>query len=110
MPINCENTVFVIDTSVIEGDFRLRSRALERIAALANAVNVSVFLPEVAIGELVSHFEEGLADSSKKANIAISELNRYAYDGREQRIQVPVDTQKSDYRKWLVARVASLAG
>ncbi|MCH8911769.1 MAG: DUF4935 domain-containing protein [Chloroflexi bacterium] len=108
MPKNCDSTAFVIDTSVIEGDFRLRSRALERVAALAKAVNVSVFLPEVAVGELVRHFKESLPASIKKADQAISDLNRYAYDGSEQEIRAPADSHSLDYRRWLIDRAAGL--
>ncbi len=94
-------TAIVLDTSVIYGDFRLRSRDLQQVLRLASAVGIKVWITEVTVGELIAHYRRDLESISRDYRKAIDDLGRVTFEGGQPENSVDEQNLHARYEIWL---------
>jgi hypothetical protein len=97
------------DTSIIEGDYRLRSGNLLHLVNVCKIAKVKMILPAVVFSDLSCHYCDNLNDvieNSRKINL---ELDRFVYSGVSPKIAVVRHQELiNSYEHWLSNRLKNL--
>lgn len=103
-----ETDAIFIDTSIVDGDYRLRSGGLLHLVRVCRIVNLLIILPAVVLADLVAHYCDDVETLMHQSQRLQDECYRYLYSGGSAKIDFDGPSLASSYREWLYKRVKSL--
>jgi hypothetical protein len=103
-----ETDAIFIDTSIVDGDYRLRSGGLLHLIRVCRMANLNIILPAVVLSDLVAHYRDDVERLMGQSQRLQDECDRYFYSGGSVKIDFDGSSLVSSYRDWLYKRVKSL--
>ncbi len=102
------NHSIFLDTSVLNGDYRLRSGSLLHLVRICGISKLKIIAPAVIITDLVAHYRYEFENIINKTQQFSRDLERYIYSGDSPRLELKGQKLLDNYENWLRKRSKSL--
>ncbi len=97
-----------LDTSVLHGDYRLRSGDLLHLTRICRISNLEIIIPAVVFADLIAHYQFDFEKAISQTRKAIQDLDRYTFKGYVPKFNLKDRELFESYENWLYKRAENL--